>query len=268
MSGAAASSLAALSPRLHRRAGRRADQASQRRQARGAACQPRRGEPDLAYGAFQRGHYITAFREATRRVEEKDDPKAMTLLGELYADGLGVPNDDKKAADWYKLAIDRGDREAMFALAMFRMTGRAGPPTARRARGSSPGRQARPCRRGLQSRAALSRRPDLPAGFHARRRTVAHRRRCRQSGSPVRAGDNLQGRPGRDEGPAAKPPACSAPRRSPTTPTPRSNTASRCSTAPASPRTKPPPPTICSAAQKSSAIAQNGSPSCTPPAAA
>ena len=51
----------------------------------------------------------------------------MTLLGELYAGGLGVPQNDVKAADWYKLAADRGDREAMFALAMFRLQGRAGP---------------------------------------------------------------------------------------------------------------------------------------------
>jgi len=84
-------------------------------------------EPDVAYAAFQRGLYLTAFREATKRVDEKNDPKAMTLLGELYADGLGVPNDDKKANDWYKLAAARGDREAIFALAMFRLTGRAGP---------------------------------------------------------------------------------------------------------------------------------------------
>ncbi len=33
----------------------------------------------------------------------------MTLLGELYAEGLGIPRDDKKAADWYKLAAARGD---------------------------------------------------------------------------------------------------------------------------------------------------------------
>ena len=51
----------------------------------------------------------------------------MTLLGELYANGLGVPQNDKKAAEWYKLAADRGDREAMFALAMFSLAGRAGP---------------------------------------------------------------------------------------------------------------------------------------------
>lgn len=84
-------------------------------------------DPDLAYGAFQRGYYLTAFREATRDIEQTSNPKAMTLLGELYADGLGIPNDDQKAAEWYKLAAARGDREAIFALAMFRMAGRAGP---------------------------------------------------------------------------------------------------------------------------------------------
>jgi TPR repeat protein len=88
---------------------------------------PAAGEPDSAYGAFQRGLYLTAFHEATKRIDEKNDPKAMTLLGELYADGLGVPNDDKKAEEWYRLAAARGDREAMFALAMFRLTGRGAP---------------------------------------------------------------------------------------------------------------------------------------------
>ena len=51
----------------------------------------------------------------------------MTLLGELYANGLGVPRDDAKAAEWYKLAADRGDSNAMFALAIFALNGRAGP---------------------------------------------------------------------------------------------------------------------------------------------
>src|SRR5580700_4981777 len=40
-------------------------------------------EPDLAFGAFQRGYYITAFSLATKNVDDKADPKAMTLLGEL-----------------------------------------------------------------------------------------------------------------------------------------------------------------------------------------
>jgi uncharacterized protein len=82
-------------------------------------------EPDLAFGAFQTGFYLTAFGIAINRIELKKDPKAMTLLGELYTGGLGVPQNDGKAAEWYKLAADRGDREAMFALAMFRVQGRA-----------------------------------------------------------------------------------------------------------------------------------------------
>ena len=44
---------------------------------------------DLMFGAFQRGSYLTAMAEATKRVQQ-NDPKAMTLLGELYAQGLGV----------------------------------------------------------------------------------------------------------------------------------------------------------------------------------
>jgi len=84
-------------------------------------------KPDLAFGAFQRGYYITAFGLATQHAADQDDPKSMTLVGELYANGLGVPEDDKKAAEWYKLAAGRGDANAMFALAMFRMEGRVGP---------------------------------------------------------------------------------------------------------------------------------------------
>jgi TPR repeat protein len=82
---------------------------------------------DMAFYAFQRGLYLTALLRATKQVEQKRDPKSMTLLGELYAEGLGVPRNDQKAAEWYKLAAERGDREAMFALAMFRIGGRGGP---------------------------------------------------------------------------------------------------------------------------------------------
>jgi len=82
---------------------------------------------DLAYGAFQRGAYGEAFRIASKRAQEQSDPKAMTLLGELYANGLGVSRNDAKALDWYKQAADRGDREATFALAMMRIGGRGAP---------------------------------------------------------------------------------------------------------------------------------------------
>src|SRR5690606_10678661 len=44
------------------------------------------GEPDLAYGAFQRGYYLTAFAHAVRQAEAGDSAAA-TLLGLLYAGG-------------------------------------------------------------------------------------------------------------------------------------------------------------------------------------
>jgi uncharacterized protein len=82
---------------------------------------------DLVYGAYQRGLYKTTFDLAIKRAQEKGDPKAMTMLGELYANAFGVRRDDAKAAEWYKRGVDGGDREAMFELAMMRLAGRGGP---------------------------------------------------------------------------------------------------------------------------------------------
>jgi TPR repeat protein len=89
--------------------------------------QPARGghEPDLAYGAYQRGYFLTAFSEAMKRAD-KGDSRAMTLIAEIYANGLGVSLDEAKAVRWYKLAAARGDRDALFALGIFHMTRRGG----------------------------------------------------------------------------------------------------------------------------------------------
>ena len=80
--------------------------------------------PDLAFGAYQRGYYITAFKEAMIRIKANDkDAPAMTLLGELYAQGVTVKRDPAEAARWYKLASERGDRQATFQLAVAAMEG-------------------------------------------------------------------------------------------------------------------------------------------------
>lgn len=82
---------------------------------------------DLAYGAYQRGHYIAAMAEARKRVEGRRlDPAAMTLIGKLYADGLGVARNEAEAARWYERAAALGDREAMFALGLARLEGVGG----------------------------------------------------------------------------------------------------------------------------------------------
>lgn len=89
-----------------------------------AASEPEGPPPDLAYGAFQRGLFLTALEEALKRVkEDPDDAAAMTLLGELYKDGLAVRRDPTEAARWYRLAAARGDRQAQFALGIAHLNG-------------------------------------------------------------------------------------------------------------------------------------------------
>ena len=74
---------------------------------------------DDAYGAYQAGHYRRAQSEALKRVEaNNNDAAAMTLLGELYRQGLGIPADQKAATEWYEQAAARGDINATFALAL------------------------------------------------------------------------------------------------------------------------------------------------------
>lgn len=86
------------------------------------------GALDEAYGAYQRGLYMTAFKEATKRIaDDPNDTAAMTLLGELYSAGLGVAQDWAKAAEWYRLAAGRGDPRATFALAMLKIDGKGVP---------------------------------------------------------------------------------------------------------------------------------------------
>ncbi len=90
---------------------------------------PARAEPpsaESAYAAYQRGQYLTAFKLATERVEAVADPASMVLLGELHAAGIGIPQNEERAIGWYRLAADRGDRNAIFALGMLHIEGRAG----------------------------------------------------------------------------------------------------------------------------------------------
>jgi TPR repeat protein len=83
--------------------------------------------PDLAFGAYQRGYYATALKEAMKRLEanHKDGP-AMTLIAEIYKDGVSVKRDPVEAVRWYRLAADAGDRQATFALGVTLLTGAPG----------------------------------------------------------------------------------------------------------------------------------------------
>jgi TPR repeat protein len=91
-------------------------------------------ERDDAYAAYQTGHYRRALSEALKRIEgDSSDAAAMTLVGELYRQGLGVPTDQKVATEWYDRAAARGDINATYALAIALLDdagGRADPARA------------------------------------------------------------------------------------------------------------------------------------------
>lgn len=79
--------------------------------------------PDLAYGAYQRGHYLTAFEHALPRAK-LGDPAAQTLIAELYQKGLGIKRDREAATYWYKFASQNGSREAQFSYALKLLEGK------------------------------------------------------------------------------------------------------------------------------------------------
>lgn len=83
---------------------------------------PYTGVVDEAYGAYQRGLYVTALQKALPRAQ-LGDAVAQTLVGVLLSRGLGVPRDAKAAAFWFKQAAENDDPPAMFRYALLLMEG-------------------------------------------------------------------------------------------------------------------------------------------------
>lgn len=84
---------------------------------------PYKGPIDEAYGAYQRGYYLTAFDKALPRAQ-LGDPAAQTLIAEMMSEGLGVKRDLKDAVFWYNKAAEGGDPTSMFKYALLLMEGR------------------------------------------------------------------------------------------------------------------------------------------------
>jgi len=64
-----------------------------------------------------------------RRLKEEaaaGDGGAMRQIGLLYAIGRGVPQDDRSAVAWLRLAAEAGDRVAMYNLGVLHAAGRGG----------------------------------------------------------------------------------------------------------------------------------------------
>ena len=55
------------------------------------------------------------------------EAKAQTILGTMYADGHGVPQDYAEALKWYRLAAAQGDASAQFNLGVMHAKGQSVP---------------------------------------------------------------------------------------------------------------------------------------------
>ena len=62
-----------------------------------------------------------------RASAEQGDASAQNRLGIMYADGLGVPQDDAEAARLYRLAAEQGNAIAQSNLGVITLTGRGVP---------------------------------------------------------------------------------------------------------------------------------------------
>lgn len=78
---------------------------------------------DDAFGAFQRGYYLTALKLARPRAEA-GDAAAQVLMAEILARGLGVPRNPEEAAKWYAKAAEQGVAEAQMQYALMLLDGK------------------------------------------------------------------------------------------------------------------------------------------------
>jgi uncharacterized protein len=75
-----------------------------------------------AVAAYNKGDYATALR-LIRPLAEQGDARAQTMLGDMYDNGQGIPQDMKPdvqytaAVGWYSKAAEQGDADAQRSLA-------------------------------------------------------------------------------------------------------------------------------------------------------
>ncbi len=76
--------------------------------------------------AYDGGDYATAYREWADLASAGDAESQAALAG-LYRSGLGVPQDEAKAASWYRWAAEQGHGMAQLNLGEMHLTGSGVP---------------------------------------------------------------------------------------------------------------------------------------------
>jgi len=84
------------------------------------------GEYEDGVAAFERGNFKTAIAMFTKAAN-KGDAKAQAMLGAVYAEGRGVPQDHKQAVSWFRKAAEQGDAKAQAYLGVAYYEGQGVP---------------------------------------------------------------------------------------------------------------------------------------------
>ena len=81
---------------------------------------------DEGVAAYNRGDYVTAFREM-KPLAEQGDADAQYNLALMYRKGQGVPQDDAEAARWYRKSAEQGYANAQYNLGVMYAKGQGVP---------------------------------------------------------------------------------------------------------------------------------------------
>jgi TPR repeat protein len=92
-----------------------------------------KGPEDDAFGAYQRGLYMTAYNLAVPRAEAGDSA-AQVLIADMLARGLGIPSNLAESAKWYAKAAAQGVPEAQYRYAGILLEGKYAPKDAAKAK--------------------------------------------------------------------------------------------------------------------------------------
>ena len=85
-----------------------------------------------AKSAYDRGDLALAAR-LLRPLAEQGNAGAQTMLGSMYSEGQGVPQDNQEALKWYRKAAEQGYALAQFNLGVMYGSGRGVPQDAEEA---------------------------------------------------------------------------------------------------------------------------------------
>jgi TPR repeat protein len=88
-----------------------------------AACS---GNAEKAAEAYRKGDYATALR-ISMKLAEKGNAGAETVLGRMYANGHGAPQNFAKAYLWYRKAAEQGYADAQASLGELYIAGNGVP---------------------------------------------------------------------------------------------------------------------------------------------